>query len=65
MTIKDKADIWAVEAVESIIRAAKKHKDEPEKVEAFIRRKGNILYELGTKVGKTSLTDDLFNGSHW
>lgn len=58
-TIQDIKDAMS-KLTESVVRAARKHKDEPEKVEDYIRRKMNVAYMAGHHVGKSEVTNELF-----
>jgi hypothetical protein len=51
------------ELIDSIVRAAKAIHEKPN-AEAYIRRKIADIYYAGKEVGKMSLTDEIFNGSH-
>jgi hypothetical protein len=49
--------------IDSIVNAAKVIHEKP-KAEDYIRRKIADIYHVGKEVGKISLTNEIFNGSH-
>lgn len=51
--------------IEALIRAASKYSEEPKKVTEYIRNSVHTVYEVGVEVGKSLLTEELFNpGPH-
>lgn len=60
MASKANFDKAVQDLTESLVRATRKHKDEPEKVEAYIRNKVDLIYKAGQEVGNTSVLTEIF-----
>ena len=61
MSDKLKLDKAVQDLTESLVRATRKHGENPEKVESYIRDKVKLIYETGQHVGSTCLLDELFD----
>ena len=46
---------------ESVVRAAQKHIDNPEKAEAYIRKSLDNIWYVGKELGKQSLAEELLS----
>ena len=61
MSDKLKFDKAVQDLTDSLVRATRKHKDNPEKVESYIRDKVKLIYEAGQHVGSTCLLGDILD----